>query len=468
MKVLIIGDDGPTHAVAWKLAQSPAATTAFSAPGNYGTNLVGSNLAIPPTDPDGLATWAKEQEISLTVVVSPLAMAYGVVDAFQARGLRAFGPTQAAARLVTSRAWASGLMARHGIAAARTQLFAAPADAASQIGDMPSEAFPLMLTPEDPTGSRPSLLAIDTQSALEMIGTLAAQRGPAPQLLVESYRPGPTVSLLVVSDGITSTPIGVARVARRAYDGGQGPLTEGMGAYVPVPGINPAFVGRALDRVVRPLLAAMAAEDAPFSGILSIDMDPDSLEVRGIGQGLGDLGLQVLLPLWEDDLYIVFDAAIDRELSELRPFRFSQASACAVVAASEGYPGTYETGYGILGLGEVGSGAQLFHIESRNPYERGSGLVTAKLERDARSGVARGFSSWIMPSRGRSKQVDSQASRVGGDPYSRVVTGGGRVLVVVGRGRTPAEARATAYKGVAAIGFTGAWARRDIGGGTEG
>ena len=463
MKALIIGDEGATHAVAWKLAQSPAATTIFSAPGNYGTNLIGANLAISPTDPEALAAWAKEQEISLTAVVSPLAMAYGVVDAFRARGLRAFGPTRAAARLVTSRAWAKGLLARHGIATAPAYLFASPEEAALYVEGLRPEAFPLLLTPEEPIGSGRTRLAGDQSSALFILGMLSAQRGPTTRMLVESYRPGPSVSLLVVADGVTTLPIGVAHVERRAYDGEQGPLTEGMGAYAPVPGLDPGFAARALDRVVRPLLAAMDAEDAPFSGILSLDLDPDSLEVLSIGPGLGDLAAQVLLPLWEDDLYIAMDAAIDRELAALRPFRFSQSSACAVVAASEGYPGESETGYGILGLGEVGSGAQVFHIGSRNPYRRETELLIPKQERDARSGLARGFSSWIMPSRGRSKQVDSQASRAGGDPYSRVVTGGGRVLAVVGKGRTPAEARATAYRGIEAISFTGAWARRDIG-----
>ena len=463
MKALIIGDEGPTHAVAWKLAQSPAATTIFSAPGNYGTNLVGANLAIPPTDPEALAAWAKEQEISLTAVASPLAMAYGVVDAFRARGLRVFGPTQAAARLVTSRSWAKGLLARHGIASAPAHLFASPQEAARHIQALPPDAFPLLLTPEEPTGSGRARLAGDQQAVLSLLDVLSVQRGPSIPMLVESHRPGPSVTLLVVADGVTILPIGTARVERRAYDGDDGPLTEGMGAYAPVPGLDPDFGARALDRVVRPLLTAMEAEGAPFSGILSLDLDPASLEVLDIGPGLGDLAAQVLLPLWEDDLYIVMDAAIDRELAELRPFRFGQSSACAVVGASEGYPGPSETGYGILGLGEVGSGAQVFHIGSRNPYRRETDLLIPKQERDARSGLARGFSSWIMPSRGRSKQVDSQASRAGGDPYSRVVTGGGRVLAVVGKGRTLAEARAAAYKGIEAVSFTGAWARRDIG-----
>jgi phosphoribosylamine--glycine ligase len=171
-----------------------------------------------------------------------------------------------------------------------------------------------------------------------------------------------------------------------------------------------------------------------------------------------------LLPRWEDDLYVILDAAADTALGELAPLRWSGDAVCSVVLASAGYPDAYETGYGVLGLGDVGHGALAFHNHTRDPYHKPEYLLVEKIDLSARK-VSRGmgFGSWLWPSRDRGKRLDRQATRAAGDPYSQIVTSGGRVLMVVGRGRSLAEARAAAYRAAESVVFTGRTYRDDIG-----
>jgi phosphoribosylamine---glycine ligase len=467
MKALVIGSNGCAHALAWKLAQSPGVTALYSAPGNYGTNLVCANVAIPATEVDALAAWAKEQAIDLTVVASAAAAAYGVVDAFREQELRIVGPIQAAARLQTSRAWAKAFMSRHDIPTAPSHVVANIEEATRYLHGLQPETFPLLLTADGPIDGAEVALASDHETALIAARRILApaRHGPAPQLVIEAYPDGFALSVQALSDGVTTSPIGAVRSYRRAFDGDQGPITPGMGAYTPVPGADDAVIDRVMDRVIRPVIVGMAAEGTPFTGVLCAEvvLGSSDLQTREVWLGFGDIEAQVQLPRWEDDLYVVLDALLDTDLGALRPFRWSQTGTCGVVLASEGYPGEYETGYGVLGLGEVSSGIQIFHINTRDPYQRGSQIVTPKQERVSRSGLGRGLSSWLIPARGRSRGVDSQAARASGDPYSRVITAGGPVLTVVGRGRTLAEARAAAYHGLEPIVFTGSWSRHDIG-----
>jgi phosphoribosylamine--glycine ligase len=453
--------------VAWKLAQSPAVRGLYTAPGNYGSNLVGANVAIAETDPEALADWAKAEAIDLTVVVAPVAAAYGVVDAFKQRELRIVGPSQAASQIETSRSWAKQFMARHAIPSAPARWFEDAGATAEHVRNVPLDDFPLLLTAER-DAEPSSVLVDDRDSALVQVQRLFSPSPFTPRtrrIVVEPYPRSTPLSVLAIGDGATVLPIGAAQVDRHAFDGGTGPLVEGMGAYSPVLGVDDAQLERVLDRVIRPIFSGIAAEGVGYTGVLCVEVaiGSSSMEVRDIRTVLGGLEAQVLLPRWEDDLYIVLDAAADAALADLRPFRWRPTVTCGVVVASEGYPGEFETGYGVLGFGDMPSGAQVFHLNTRTPQRRGAAQVTPKIERAARGNLSRGFSSWFMPSRGRARKVDAQASQASGDPYSQVITSGGPVLTVVGSGRTLAEARAAAYRGVDAIAFTGCWSRHDIG-----
>lgn len=467
MKALVVGADGGAHAVAWKLAQSPAVRTLATAPGNYGTNLVGANVNLPETDPEGLAAWAAEEKIDLTVVTSPLALAYGVVDAFKERGLRVVGPTQQATRLATSRAWAKEFMARHDIPTVPARRFEDVGSATAHVQTAPADDFPLLLTAERGVEERRALVE-DRETALGALSRLFAPERyapPAQRMVIEPYLHERTVSVLAIWDGATLLPIGAVHCDRRAFDGGRGPLVPGMGAYCPVPGLDDEQFQRVMDRAVRPIVEGLVAEGLGYNGVLCVEvaLGSSALRVQDVYPLLGGPEAQVLLPRWEDDLYVVLDAACDAALAELRPFRWRPDSACGVVIASEGYPGEYETGYGIIGTGDVPSGTLLFHINTRNPFRKSGGPVTPKVERATRSNMGRGFSSWFIPARGRARKVDAQASQASGDPYSQIITTGGPVVTVVGSGHTLIEARAAAYRGVEVVTFTGCWSRGDIG-----
>lgn len=463
MKALVIGGDGAAHAVTWKLAQSPAATAVYTAPGNHGTNQIGPNLSIAGTDVEALADWTKAEEIPLTVVTSSTALRYGVADVFRERELHIVGASQEVVRRCSGEEGAS-LMRGRGIAAARVGRFT-DRDAARGFLELFPSGASLRITAEGGSWATPAVLAPGRAEAQAVIDAALTpeRRGPPPSVRIEEYPEGTRVSLLALSDGATILALGVASVCYRGEDGERGALTEGLGAYGPL-GDAEGLQRWAVEQVLRPCLDALAAEGLQTMGVycLELVLTERGPLVQALAPGFGDLAAQVLLPCWDDDLYVTLDALCEGALAELRPFRWGQDVACGVVLASEGYPGEIETGYGVLGLGEVPGRVLIFQNETRNPHQPRGELITPKAERAARSAFGGNISGWFLPSRGRAKQVDSQARRAGGDPYSQVVTAGGRVLTVVGRGRSLADARAAAYRGLAPLGFTGSWYRRDI------
>jgi phosphoribosylamine--glycine ligase len=469
VKALIIGGGAAEHALAWKLSQSIAVSGLFAAPGNYGTNLLGSNVHIPVTDVAGLAGWAKENAIDLTIVGSDVALAYGVVDTFREHDLRIIGPTQAAARLETGPAWAADFMQRHGIPAVPRRVFDDVAGATDYLAGRDEHADPLILTLEGPFASRLSMLATGADAVRTFLrdAPLPIRRGAPHRAVLEDCIAGPLVAFSVLTDGVTVLPLAPVRLHRRAFEGDSGPLSEGMGAWSPVPEADNAIVLEVTERIFTRVLHGLEAEGTPFQGMLSAEvvLTPSGPLVSNFKVRPAEPEILALLPRWQDDLYVVLHTAADKELHELAPLKWSPDATCAVVIASEGYPGSFETGYGVIGLADVRSGDLVFHNGTRDPYLRPSSLVTPKIERASRSMLrgSAGFSSWLIPSRGRSKKLDEEASRSSRDPYSQIVTAEGRVVTVVGRGRGLADARAAAYRAADLVTFTGAWCRRDIG-----
>ena len=465
MKALVVGGGGAANVVAWKLAKSLAVTKVASAPGNYGTHLVGDNVNIPPTDPESLVGWAKDNQIDLTVLCDPLSLAFGVVDVFQAAGLRVFGPTQAAARLESDKGWAKAFLLRHGIPTPSARVFSQFEEAESYLA---GAAYPLVIKSDQTESPTNVTVARNQEIALEATRRVLApaRRGPAVSLLIEDFVEGEEWSVLAVTDGENTRLVGTASPYMRADTGSLAPVTPGLGAVSR--GTPDDDTGNeVLERIIRPVLAGMNAEGIPYLGPLTARVvltrgGPVALSFKA---RWSDPEAQVVLPRWQDDLYIVADAGLDKALHDLAPFKWSNDVTCGVVLASEGYPDEVETGYGILGLGEISGSTLVFHIGTRDPYQKPVDLVTPVYDRSAsgRIGRAGGIGSWFLPSRTRSKQLDTQATRVSRDPYSQVVTADGRVLMVVGQGKSVAEARQQAYRGAERITFTGCWSRSDIG-----
>jgi len=465
VKALVIGGGGADHAVTGKLAKSMAVTTAYTAPGNYGTHLVGANVNIPPTDPESLAEWARDNQIDLTIVNDPVALAFGAVDVFQSQGLRIFGPTQSAARLESDKGWAKSLLERHGIPTPPGRQFHRLDEAEAYLGTV---ACPLVIKSSQTDSPTNVVVARHQVSALEAIRAVLdpVRRGPTSSVLIEGYVEGEECSVLVVTDGETTRVLGTAEVYTSAAAMSDAAITPGMGVISPTRGMNDPSE-EVMDRIINPLLAGLAAEGAPYMGVLTARVmltrgGPVALSFK---TRFSDPEAQAILLRWQDDLYIIADAVLDRALKDLAPFKWSNDVTCGVVVASEGYPHEVETGYGILGLSESGSATTIFHNGTRDPYQKPVGLVTPAYDRTSTGRLGRpgGISSWLIPSRSRSKQLDAQATRVSRDPYSQVVTAAGRVLTVVGQGKTLADARQHAYRAVERISFTGCWSRSDIG-----
>jgi phosphoribosylamine--glycine ligase len=465
VKALVVGSGGAEHALAWKLVKSPAVSVQYAAPGNYGTHLVGVNVNIAPTDPERLAVWAAENGIDLTIANDPAALNYGAVDVFRERGLRVLGPTRAEARLETSKVWAKEFLSRHDIPTPTARMFAEFEDAASYLS---TASYPLVVK-TDQTGTAENVrIAPNREVALEIVRGMFAtgRREGAATVLVEDYVEGRECTLLALTDGQTTLALGTAVIYTRLDRESPSTVTTGMGAISPAP-VDEREIEEILYRIIRPVLAALAQEATPYCGPIGarVVLTRGGPLVLSLQMRFGDPEAQVILPRLQDDLYILADAAIDGALHDIVPPTVTAEVACGVVVASAGYPDQFETGYGILGLGETGGSATTFHGGTRDPYQKPGDLITPVYDRasSGRIGRAGGLSSWILPSRSRSKQLDTQAQRVSRDPYSQVVTSEGRVLTVVGNGKMLADARRNAYRAVERVSFTGCWSRSDIG-----
>ena len=417
MKVLIIGQGGREHALAWKLAQSPEVREIFTAPGNAGTADLGTNIDLPVTTAAELADWASEAAIDLTVVGPEAALAAGVVDTFRAQGLRIFGPTRAAARLETSKVWAKDFMARHHIPTAAHRAFAHVGEARAYIRSLIPEDYPVVIKIDGLASGKGVTIAEDEQLALSAIQAALGDPDQPARIVIEQFLRGFEVSFLAISDGQVARPLARAHDYKRAEEGDRGPMTGGMGAYSPV-GREDRLTEEVMTTIIEPAIRGMAAEETPYEGILyaGLILTSEGPRVLEFNARFGDPETQVILPRWEDNLYRVLIAATEGKLADLPPFRWDDGAACGVVLASAGYPAEPVTGLSILGLEPWEPEALIFHGGTR---------------RDVRT--------------------------------NDVCTNGGRVLTVVGRGATVEKARTAAYARADRIHFEGCQRRNDIG-----
>ncbi len=343
--ILVIGRGGREHVLAWKLAQSPRVQQVWCAPGNGGTALAGgkvANVDLQENDFASLLDFAQGNSVTLTVVGPEAPLAGGIVDAFQAAGLRCFGPSKAAAQIEASKAFAKDFMVRHGIPTAR---FAAFTDFNTALAHLRRIDYPIVLKASGLAAGKgvilPASLA-EAEAALRQI-MVAREFGAAGDIVViEERLAGPEASVLAWSDGRTVALMPAAQDHKRVFDGDQGPNTGGMGAYAPAPLMTPALLDAVRRTVLQPAIDGLAAEGRPYVGVIYAGMmltadGPTTLEFNC---RLGDPETQVILPLLESDLVDVIEACLDGRLAEL-DVRWRAGAAATVVAASEGYPGSY-------------------------------------------------------------------------------------------------------------------------------
>ncbi len=370
MKVLVIGGGGREHALAWKLAQSERVQAVFVAPGNGGTAADPNLKNVPLSDPAQLADFAVAEKIALTVVGPEAPLAAGLVDLFRARGLRIFGPTQAAARLESSKAHAKSFMQRHGIP---TALYATFTDAAAAHAHVEQRGAPIVVKADGLAAGKGVVVAmtldeahaaIDDMLSANTLGVVHNVEGA--RVVVEEFMSGEEASFIVMCDGRNVLTLATSQDHKRIGDGDTGPNTGGMGAYSPAPVVTPNVHARVMQEIILPTVAGMAKDGTPFTGFLYAGLMIDAKgQPRTVEFNcrLGDPEAQVILMRLKSDLFELLMQATDGTLDRAQPL-WDRRIALGVVMAAHGYPAAPRTGDLITGLPAAGSlppDVQVFH-----------------------------------------------------------------------------------------------------------
>ena len=409
MNVLVIGSGGREHAIVDALARSPQVEKIICAPGNAGIARQAECVPIRETEVERLRDLARERGVALTVVGPEAALAAGIVDCFKAAGLRIFGPTKAAARIESSKEFAKDLMARYGIPTAAYRSFTDYEAARDYVAARP---FPAVLKYDGLAAGKGVVIAQTMEEADRALrDMLLDDKFGEGKVVVEDFLTGPEFSLLCFVSGSRVWPMVLSQDHKRAFDGDKGPNTGGMGAYSPLPFITAEDERFAVERIMRPTAEAMVAEGCPFEGVLygGLMKTPEGIKVIEFNARFGDPETEVVLPRLKSDIAEIFCAVADGGDARLE---WDDRPALGIVLASKGYPGSYGKGHEIKGLDRVEG--TVYHM----------------------------------------------GTKADGD---RIVTAGGRVLFVVGRGATLAEAREAALRDVARIECDNLFHRTDIG-----
>ncbi|UCE77730.1 MAG: phosphoribosylamine--glycine ligase [Gammaproteobacteria bacterium] len=419
MNLLIIGGGGREHALAWKAAQSPRVEKVFVAPGNAGTEAEPGmeNVSLAAEDIDGLLDFAKQEHIELTIVGPEAPLVGGVVDRFQAAGLRIFGPSAAAAELEGSKAFSKDFLARHRIPTAAYGSFT---DLDQAIAYIREQGAPIVVKADGLAAGKGVILAETEQQAIDacrdmLAGNAFGEAGH--RVVIEEFLSGEEASFIVMVDGEHVLPLATSQDHKARDDGDTGPNTGGMGAYSPAPVVTEALHRRIMDEVILPTVRGMADDGKPYTGFLyaglmiGADGAPRVLEYN---VRFGDPETQPIMLRLQSDLVELCEAALDRRLDQVQA-EWDPRVSLGVVLAAGGYPDSYAKGDVISGLDTVqGEGVKVFHAGTR-------------------------------------RQGDA------------VVTSGGRVLCVCALGDDVATAQRRAYAAVEKISWNGVYYRRDIG-----
>ncbi|MDD8024971.1 MAG: phosphoribosylamine--glycine ligase [Acidobacteriota bacterium] len=423
MKILVVGSGGREHALAWKLAQSPKATRISCAPGNGGTRLVAENIPISDHDVAKLADFALQSGIDLTVVGPEVPLSLGLVDAFESKGLRVFGPTRKAAELESSKIFAKQFMARHKIPTGRFKT-ADSADKARAVLQSGELGWPVVLKADGLAAGKGVIIAGTPAEAEAAVRAILVERqfgSAGDHLLIEEFLRGRETSFIVISDGTQVLPLVTTMDHKAAYDGGKGPNTGGMGTISPSPHVDRALFAQVMSTIVLPTVTRMKEEGRTYKGALycGLMLTAEGPKVLEYNCRFGDPETQPQMLRLESDLVDILNAAIDGNVLA-DEVRWNAKAAGCVILASGGYPGPYEKGRLIRGLETAAAkpGIAVFHAGT---------------------------------------QFENGAYR----------TSGGRVLGVCAAGRTLKDAMDRIYAAASEIEFDGAHYRSDIGAAAE-
>lgn len=408
-KVLVVGSGGREHAIVKALARSPQVEKIYCAPGNAGIAEDAECVAIGVEDVDALVAFARDNGIDMTVVGPEAALAVGLVDAMEAAGLKTFGPTKAAARIESSKEFAKQVMTKYNVPTASYEAFDDFNKAWEYVKSRP---LPAVIKYDGLAAGKGVVVALSYEEAeralRDMLLDSAFGKG---RVVVEDFLDGPEFSFMCVVSGNKVYPLAMAQDHKRAFDGDKGPNTGGMGAYSPVPFITDEIREKALSEIIQRTADGLVEEGVPFKGVLygGLILTADGPKVIEFNARFGDPETEVVLPRLESDFYDLVESAVEGRDCDTK---WSDDAYLGVVLASEGYPGSYQKGVEIKGLDKVN--AEIYHMGTKRDGER-------------------------------------------------ILTAGGRVLMVVGKGKTIAEANAAAKAEIEKIDCPSLFHRTDIG-----
>ncbi len=423
MKILVIGNGGREHALAWKAAQSPQVDEVFVAPGNAGTrretNLTNINIGV--TDIPALIDFVKKNDIELTIVGPEAPLVAGVVDQFNEQGLKIFGPTQGAAQLEGSKAFTKDFLARHNIPTAAYQNFTEIEPAVEYVKQ---QGAPIVVKADGLAAGKGVIVAQTEDEAINAIKDMLAGNSfgeAGHRVVVEEFLTGEEASFIVMADGKNILSLATSQDHKARDNGDLGPNTGGMGAYSPAPVVTDAIAEKVMQTVIRPTIDGMAAEGNEYTGFLyaGLMISPDGeLKVLEYNCRFGDPETQPIMMRLQSDLVELCQSAIDKAL-DTTTAQWDSRAAIGIVLAAGGYPDSYESGHPISGLDEADSDiSKVFH-----------------------AGTCDGT----------------------GETEGQVVTSGGRVLCVVALGDSVTEAQEQVYQKVDKVHFKDLFHRTDIG-----
>ncbi len=416
MKVLVIGSGGREHCIAWKISQSSLVDELYCAPGNGGTSLIAHNINIAAEDLDGLLKFALKENIDLTIAGPEAPLVEGIVDKFQAKGLKIFGPTKDLALLEGSKVFSKETLKKFNIPTADFKVFDDPVKAKEYIKN---KIHPLVIKADGLAAGKGVIVCesqAEAEAAIDLIMVDKKFGKAGDKLIVEDFIKGEEVSVLIFTDGSTIIPLVSSQDHKRAFDGDKGPNTGGMGAYSPAPLVGQKDMGKIIEKVFRPLIDGLRKEGKAYKGMLygGLMIDKGEPYVLEFNVRFGDPETQAILPKLKSDLAKVMLKTVDEELNDVE-LQWDDRFCLCVVLASGGYPGSYEKDKEIKGLNTLKGKEDVFVFHA------------------------------------------------GTKRANNLLTNGGRVLNVVALGKTIEEAQSKAYKAIENIHFDKMHYRKDIG-----
>ena len=416
MKILVVGSGGREHALVWKIAQSKKVGKIFALPGNPGMQNMAELVDIKVEEIAAIADFAEKEKIDLTVVGPEVPLSMGIVDVFVQRGLKVFGPSQKAAELESSKAFAKDMMQKYGIP---TAFYKVCEDIETARAYIKENGAPIVIKADGLAAGKGVVVAMTMQEAMDAIESIMGGNefgNAGARVVIEEYLEGEETSVLAFCDGKTIVPMVAAQDHKRVFDADKGPNTGGMGAYAPAPVADEHVIKETCEKVLYPIVAAMQAEGRPYQGCLyaGLMVTKNGVKVIEFNARFGDPETQVVLPLLDSDIVDVMMSCADGTLKK-EDVKWKNGAAVCVVMASGGYPGKYATGFKIEGIetAEEINGVVVFHA----------------------------------------------GTKITGD---ELVTAGGRVLGVTALGSDIRHAQIRAYNAVESISFKDAHYRRDI------